>query len=537
MVAASFRTVAIPHAIPANHALAPFDEVGHGNPDRMTSIWLHDARPPTFPPLDPGRRIDTAVVGGGITGLVTALLLAEEGIEVAVLEADRLGGVTTGHTTGKISLLQATRASRIRTVHDDRVLRAYLDANREAKQWLLRYCADHDIPVQTAPAYTYAQTERAVPILRAELEATRKAGLPTEFVTDLDVPFPHCGAVRLDGQAQFDAMDAIAALARDLDARGVPVFEHTRVRGLRREGDRQILDTEHGDLTAHTVVLATGTPILDRGGFFARLEPQRSYAAAFTVPGDFPTGMYISADAPVRTLRPIPTDRGDLLLVGGTGHGVGRTERARAHADDVVRWTQRHFPGAEPVFRWSAQDYHPIAELPYVGPLLPWNDRVLVATGFAKWGLTNGVAAARALVGRLTGKPPRWADTFASWQPRELAGALTAMKANGAVALHLSSGWLGFGIRDALRRDGPPADGEGRVERSGLAPVGVCTAFGATHRVSAVCPHLGGILTWNDAEMSWDCPLHGSRFRHDGTLLEGPATRSLRAADEPRDHD
>ncbi|SUD49085.1 Gamma-glutamylputrescine oxidoreductase [Nocardia otitidiscaviarum] len=372
----------------------------------MTSIWLHDARPPTFPPLDPGRRIDTAVVGGGITGLVTALLLAEEGIEVAVLEADRLGGVTTGHTTGKISLLQATRASRIRTVHDDRVLRAYLDANREAKQWLLRYCADHDIPVQTAPAYTYAQTERAVPILRAELEATRKAGLPTEFVTDLDVPFPHCGAVRLDGQAQFDAMDAIAALARDLAARGVPVFEHTRVRGLRREGDRQTLDTEHGDLSAHTVVLATGTPILDRGGFFARLEPQRSYAAAFTVPGDFPTGMYISADAPVRTLRPIPTDRGDLLLVGGTGHGVGRTERARAHADDVVRWTQRHFPGAEPVFRWSAQDYHPIAELPYVGPLLPWNDRVLVATGFAKWGLTNGVAAARALVGRLTGKPP-----------------------------------------------------------------------------------------------------------------------------------
>lgn len=493
----------------------------------MTSLWLHDFHPRSRPPLRPGLHFENVVVGGGLTGLVTALLLAEQGAEVAVVEADRIGRGTTGNTTGKISLLQGVRASEIRTAHSDGVLSDYVEANREGQRWLLRYCVEHDVAVQRAPAFTYAQTDRAVPVLRAEFDATRIAGLPTTLVEHLDVPFPNHGAVRLDDQAQLDAIEVVAALARDLDARNVPIFESTRVRGLHSTGNQQVLATEHGEVTARTVVLATGTPILDRGGFFARLEPQRSYAAAFMVPGPFPHEMYLSADAPARSLRYVPTDHGDLLLVGGNGHGVGRTGSAAAHADGLVRWTQRIFPGAEPVARWSAQDYHPIGQLPYVGPLLPRRDRVLVASGFAKWGLTNAVAAAQTLAGRIVGKPPEWSRVYNTWHPRELTGALSAIKANSAVALYLSAGWLGFAPRDAVRADGAPAEGRGHIERHGLHPTAVSTVNGRTCQVSAICPHLGGILRWNDAEKSWDCPLHGSRFTHDGRVIEGPATRPL----------
>ncbi|NNH70730.1 FAD-dependent oxidoreductase [Nocardia uniformis] len=503
----------------------------------MTSLWLADFRPPARPPLQPGLHFDNVVVGGGLTGLVTALLLAEQGAEVAVVEAMRLGCGTTGNTTGKISLLQNTRASEIRTAHSESVLRDYVDANREGQRWLLWYCVEHDIPLQRAPALTYAQTERAVPQLRAELDATRKAGLETFFVTDLEVPFPNHGAVQLDDQAQLDTIDVVAALARDLDARGVPIFEGTRVRGLHSSGNRQILETEHGDVTARTVILATGTPIFDRGGFFARLEPRRSYATAFLVPGPIPRGMYISADSPTRSLRYVPTENCELLLVGGHGHGVGRTRSAAAHADAIVRWTQRIFPGAEPVSHWSAQDYHPIGQLPYVGPLLPRQDRVLVATGFDKWGLTNAVSAAQTLAGRIIGKPPEWSRVYSTWHPRELAGAFSALTTNAAVALRLSAGWLGFGPRDALRENGVPAEGEGRIERHGLRPTAVSTVDGRTCRVSAVCPHLGGILRWNDDEKSWDCPLHGSRFTCDGRVIEGPATRPLADTDHDTEHD
>ncbi|MBF6175717.1 FAD-dependent oxidoreductase [Nocardia blacklockiae] len=495
----------------------------------MTSIWLRRPRPPARPPLTPGQRFDVLVVGGGLTGLTTALLLAERDLRVAVVEARRLGAVTTGNTTGKVSLLQGTRAGSISRTHGIRALHDYLAANRAGMDWLLRYCDDHAIAVQREPAYTYAQTPEGTDLLRAELDATRKAGLPTRFVDDLDVPFPVHGAVRLDDQAQLDAIEVIDALAADLDARGVPIFEETRVRG--RGGDSgadHVLHTDRGDVAARTVVLATGTPILDRGGFFARVTAQRSYAAAFRVTEPIPGGMYLSADDPTRSIRYAPTEDGTLLLVGGSGHPVGRTTAARAHADDVVEWTRTWFPSAEPVYRWSAQDYRAGAQLPYAGPILPGNHRILVATGYAKWGLTNAVAAAHVLAADIAGERPPWAGVFTTWGPRELAGLPTFLRDNGAVGLRLSTGWAG--ALAAKASDAAPPEGTGRVERRGLSPTAVSTVDGRTRRISAVCPHLGGVLCWNDAEHTWDCPLHGSRFAPDGTLLEGPATHPAAAA-------
>ncbi|MFJ1454946.1 FAD-dependent oxidoreductase [Nocardia sp. N2S4-5] len=490
----------------------------------MTSIWLHKTRPPAHPPLTPGRRFDVLVVGGGLTGLTTALLLAEQGVSAAVLEARRLGAVTTGNTTGKISLLQGTRASSIGRKHGIALLHDYLTANREAQHWLLRYCEDHGIAVQREPAYTYVQTPDGTDLIRAELDLTRKAGLPTTFTTDLDVPFPNHGAVRLDDQAQLDAIEVIDALAADLDARGVPIFEETRVQGRASDsGPDHVLHTDHGDVAAGTVVLATGTPILDRGGFFARVTAQRSYAAAFRVSEPIPRGMYLSADDPTRSVRYAPTPEGTLLLVGGSGHTVGRTRSARAHADDVVDWTRTWFPSAEPLYRWSAQDYRAGAQLPYAGPILPGNHRILVATGYAKWGLTNAVAAAHVLTADVVGKRPSWAHAFTTWSPRELAALPALLRDNGAVGAQLSAGWA-TALASKKDQQGPPPEGAGRVERRGLTPTAVSTVDGRTRSISAVCPHLGGILAWNDAEHTWDCPLHGSRFAADGTLLEGPAT-------------
>jgi Rieske Fe-S protein len=54
---------------------------------------------------------------------------------------------------------------------------------------------------------------------------------------------------------------------------------------------------------------------------------------------------------------------------------------------------------------------------------------------------------------------------------------------------------------------------------------------GNAHACSAVCTHMGCLVRWNSAERSWDCPCHGSRFRYDGKVVQGPANRDL----EPRE--
>jgi glycine/D-amino acid oxidase-like deaminating enzyme/nitrite reductase/ring-hydroxylating ferredoxin subunit len=491
----------------------------------VTSVWMDRPDLPTFGPLTAGETYDVVVAGAGLTGLVSALLLARSGCRVAVLEARHLGAGTTGHTTAKISLLQGTRLSQIANKQPDDILQAYVEANLEGQQWLLRYCDDHGIAVQRRPAYTYATTDSGESAAQAELKACQAVGLDAVWTDTPELPFPTRGAVRLDDQAQLDPMDVLIALVQDLQHHGGVVFDGTRVQSV-QIGEETVITTDRGVVNAAQLILATGIPVLDRGGYFARLEPLRSYALAFEVP-ECPAGMYLSADSPTRSLRSLPRDGRELLLVGGNGHTVGRRPHTSELVDDLTSWTSEHFPGARLTHSWSAQDYESIDALPYVGSLTPGGDRCFVATGYDKWGMTNAVAASLALSSKILGGSTEWAEALDSWRLRELGGLPSAARLNGSVAFHLAQGWL----RTAVQSTGPtvPTEGQGHVEREGMRPVAVCTVNGQTRRYSAVCPHLGGILSWNDAETSWDCPLHGSRFSAGGNLLEGPATTGLKA--------
>jgi nitrite reductase/ring-hydroxylating ferredoxin subunit len=339
-------------------------------------------------------------------------------------------------------------------------------------------------------------------------------------------------AVRLQNQAQFDPMDVLAAPADAAHTAGADFFENIRVRSVRSDRGDQVLDTAQGDVRAGTVILATGTPILDRGAYFARLHPERSYAAAFEVSEELPEGMFLSADQPSRSIRTVPTAEGEVLLTGGAGHTVGRVRSEQALVDDLIEWTTRSFPTARLRARWSAQDYVSMDELPYVGPLLPGYHGILVATGYAKWGMSNAVAAALMLSGQLRGEPKPWAAAMNSSRYQQFSGVASAALTNGAVGVQMVKGWAGAALAGSpAPGEAITAEGTGEIRREGSRPAAVCTVDGQQHRLSAICPHLYGILKWNDAERSWDCPLHGSRFRHDGAVLEGPATSPLRHLD------
>ncbi|MGZ6779682.1 MAG: NAD(P)/FAD-dependent oxidoreductase, partial [Mycobacterium sp.] len=247
----------------------------------MTSLWLADranrATPPS-PLLEADREADVVVVGAGITGLITAVLLARAGKSVVVLEALSAGAGATGNTTAKISLLQGTKLSKIIAKHGPNRARQYVEGNREGQDWLIGYCEAHGISVQREDAYTYAQSEQGVSSAREELEACEAVGLPAEWVDEADVPFPFHGGVRLADQAQFDPMPLLDSLIVELDERGGRLVQGVRVQKVSGEGDGLALhvrtsEADEFSVSAKQCVLATGIPILDRGGFFARLKP------------------------------------------------------------------------------------------------------------------------------------------------------------------------------------------------------------------------------------------------------------------------
>lgn len=491
------------------------------------SLWQSSTARPGTDPWQDGMSCDVAVVGSGVTGIATAHALARRGFHVVVLEARDLGGVTTARTTGKVSLLQGGTLSAIRQRAGTEAVTAYLTANRVGQDWWREVVGEGD-DLQVRDAVTYASTRRGKQRMIEEHQASREAGLPVEVVgaeaVEYDVPVT--AALRLPSQLQAHPLRALVRLVGDVRTQGVRVVDGVRVTGV-SVGEPCEVRTDHGPLRARNVVLATGTPILDRRLHFARLSPERSYALSYRVTGTPPQAMYLSLDPETRSVRSAPVDGEELLLVGGNGHVVGREASEQERVDDLDAWARRVFPGAERVHTWSAQDYRSDDALPVVGPLAGDDARLLVATGFGKWGMTNGAAAGLALTGWVTGEVPTWARALHSHRPT-VGRAASLAEINGTVAAYLARG-LAAGAARSLP-EGAPAEREGVVGRDGARIVACSTVDGQTRRVSAHCTHLGAVLDWNDAERSWDCPLHGSRFGPDGAVLEGPATTPLRQA-------
>ena len=485
----------------------------------MRSLWFEHSAVATDDPaetLNASSTYDDVVVGAGLSGLVTAVLLARAGRAVIVLEARHIGAGATGNTTGKVSLLQGTKLSRLMRTQSEKVCRAYLDANREGQAWLLRFCEDHDIAYDTRDAVTYAADDRETAAAHAEFTAADRLGLEVRWTDDLDVPFPQHGAVVLRDQAQIDPMAVLAGLAEEFRAHGGRIVEGARVVSA-TFGQRPVARLRGGaSIAGHNLILATGTPILDRGLYFAKLEANRSYALAFAHP-DPPAAMYLSAGSPTTSVRDAARPDGSrLLLTGGFGHPVGRGGSETEHLDALREWTVRHFPQARETNAWAAQDYSSHDGVPYLGPLPRGRGHIFVLTGYDKWGMTNAVAGGLDIAARILGGNLPWARALG----RRVTGpraALQLARTNLAVGLSAVDSIIGTLLHP--RSPSPSITGNGS-STAASSPDPACALV-------PVCTHLGGRLRWNDAERSWDCPLHGSRFDEDGEVIEGPATRRL----------
>jgi glycine/D-amino acid oxidase-like deaminating enzyme/nitrite reductase/ring-hydroxylating ferredoxin subunit len=489
------------------------------------SLWLATASGPPRAPLSRDLEVDVAVVGGGITGITTALLLKRGGARVAVLEAGRVCGGTTGYTTAKVTSLHGTAYSELVRGFGEGGARAYAQANEAGLALIAELVRELgiDCDLRRKPNYTYATSPDGVREVEREAEAARAAGLPVTITDGLDLPFAVPVAVGLADQAEFHPRKYVLGLAEQVAGDGSHVFEQTTVTAVEQGPPSRVSANGH-TVTAGAVVVATGMPILDRGLYFARETPVRSYVVAVQAPWR-PRGMYISADEPTRSLRAHPVEGEELVLVGGESHKPGTGDPARSYAR-LEQFAREHFEVADIPYRWATQDYMPADGMPYVGRLWPFSDRILTATGFRKWGLANGTAAAMMLCDRLSGRDNPWSSTFDSMRVKPLAAV------RGMVEEGIQDGFYFFA--DRVRKRGSAEEvrpGEGRVVGKGLLQAAVYRdESGTMHRRSARCTHLGCIVSWNNAERTWDCPCHGSRFGVDGEVLQGPAVKPLAPA-------
>jgi glycine/D-amino acid oxidase-like deaminating enzyme/nitrite reductase/ring-hydroxylating ferredoxin subunit len=487
------------------------------------SLWVDGGPDQEHPALAGDVECDVVVIGAGITGLTAARLLVAESAEVLVIDAGPLCAGATGYTTAKVTALHQLVYAELLDRHGEQRASAYAAANAHAVERIATLADDDGIAcdLTRAPAVTYTQRPELVPTIEREVDAAAKLGLKVELTSTTELPFEVEAAVVMPEQLHFHPRKYCLGLAAAVAGAGGAVHAHTRARSVTSDSGRLAVGTDGGTITADHAVLATHLPFLDRGGYFARAHPYRSYALSVRTSGDVPAGMYISAEEPTRSLRPVV---GDGLIVGGEGHKTGHDPDTTHRYGALESWARQHFDVEEVHHRWSAQDYRSVDGMPYVGRLTP-GSRVFVATGFRKWGMTNGTVAAEIIADAILARVSPWAEAFDSTRLAPRASIGQFVRQNLDVARRFVVDRVSGSTRSGADELQP---GEGGIVRhEGRRVAAYRDDRGELHAVSSTCTHLGCQVRFNTAERTWDCPCHGSRFDAEGRVIEGPAVDDL----------
>ncbi len=483
---------------------------------------------PACEPLAADVTTDVCIVGAGIAGLSAAHALSSEGASVVVLDDGPIGHGETARTTAHLSNVLDTRYAELERLHGaDRtrlIAESHADAIARIESTVRREAIACDF--ERVDGYLFLGEGAEAQALEVEHAAALRAGVDVAWADRAPLPAFDTGrCLRFPRQAQIHPLRYLAGLAKAFRRNGGHVYEAHAGGVFGGPGAR--VETASGHTVhARAVVVATNTPVNDRVTMHTKQASYRTYVIAAEVPaGSVPTALYWDTADPYHYVR-LQTEEAehDLLIVGGEDHHTGQGGETAARFERLERWAARHFPTLGRVrHRWSGQIVAAIDGLAFIGRNPGDAENVFIATGDSGNGMTHGTIAGTILSDLVAGRPNPWASLY---DPSRFTARSIPTFAK--ETLHVAGGyarWLGLGRLSSVEELEP---GCGAVFQRGLRKIAAYRdEQGALHERSAVCPHLGGVVVWNETERSWDCPCHGSRFDACGRVQNGPANSDL----------
>ncbi len=486
---------------------------------------------------------DVCVVGAGIAGLTTAYQLAKAGRKVIVLDAGSVADGESSRTTAQLASEIDDRYVEIERLHGEKGARLAAESQQAAIDFIEHTAAaEHiDCGFERVPGYLFLGPQDPPDLLTHEAAAAGRAGVPVDSLeaTPLPVGAHQPGAcLRFPNQGQFDPLRYLGGLARAVRRMGGHIYPHVRAGTI--HGDKPGVRVEfadvfeggqhRGEVRAGSVVVATNTPYNDRVVIHTKQGAYRSYVIAARVPrGSVERALFWDTVDPYHYVRLQADDAGrtetELLIVGGEDHKTGQEDLpAEERYLRLEAWVRRFFPVAgEVVYRWSGQVMEPEDGLPFIGRDPLNGAPVYLATGDSGMGMTNGTAAGMLLSDLILERPNPWATLYDP--ARKTLGSLGEFLHEN---LNVGKQYLDLVTPGDVASVDDIAPGEGAIIRRGLTKLAVYKDEGGVTRcVSAICPHLGGVVRWNAEAKSWDCPCHGSRFDTEGNVLNGPSPSGL----------
>ena len=494
-----------------------------------SSYWVKSTKKTDYPTISENMDTDVLIIGGGITGISTAYMLSKCGLNICLVDADRMAMGVTANTTAKITSQHGLLYDYLLNSFGFETAKGYLNSNEDAIKTISDIIKKENINCDfvSQDSYVYTCNKSNVQKIVDEVSAVTSLGLNAEYVTNSPLPFSIEAGIKFPGQAQFHPRKYLLSLLPILEKNGVNIFENSKVVDIKHIKDKYEVYVNEYKITTKYLVMASHYPIKNFPGmYFIKMYQDSSYAVGVELENDVFDGMYISCDEPVTSFRNTMQDNGKkLLIVGGSSHKTGATDvDIESSYKNIENYIKSIYPKSKIKYRWMTEDCVSLDKIPYIGEFSKFLPNMYVATGYKKWGMTTSHVAAKIISDKILGNVNPYENIYTATrlEPIKNSKEFGNMLKQSAYSLAINKFSAPIISYEKLENDsGGVVDYKGK--KLGIYK----DKKGKMFAVVPYCKHLGCELSWNNLEKTWDCPCHGSRYDYMGKIITEPTTEDL----------
>lgn len=490
----------------------------------MNSVWIESIdKINSNGELTDDMSADVCIIGAGISGITTAYYLTKRGYKVVVIEKDEIGHGVTGHTTAKITSQHNLIYHYLSKQYGIKFAKKYFEANEEAIKNIEDILRENNIDCnfERKDNYIYTINDENIEKIEEEAESLKYINRDAKKVGRSDLPFDIKLGIVFKNQAQFNPLKYLKGLVKYILENNGRIYTNSLCTDIKRDDDQYVVYANGKKVYTKYVVLASQYPFLKVPGFyFAKMYQASSYVIGIETKKELPKDMYLSIDEPNFSFRAYQ----NLLLIGGAGHKTGSKVDYNQTYGILENKAKDLYPDSIIKYRWSTRDAITLDKIPYIGEYSSLMPNMYVMTGFNKWGMTSSNIAANIIADKITNGGNIYEDIFKSTRLKPITNKdeMKNMIVDSTKSL----------IIDRIKAENIETEdiknNSGGVIDIYGTKVGVYKdETGKAFYIKPVCTHLGCILEWNDADKTWDCPCHGSRYDRFGKNIYDPGIKNL----------
>lgn len=484
------------------------------------SIWKVQSRPFQTKNLKNKITTDILIIGGGITGISTAFYLKDKNLDITLIEANEIGSGATLNTTGKITFLQGLIYHKLENIFDFNTSLNYLHSQLEAINLIEANIKKYNIECNYTKntSYVYTNKDSDIKEFLKEQQFFDKVNLDYKIINKLPNNLDCKYGIKVENTAVFHPIKYLYKLTEEILKNNIDIYENTTALKIDKNNNNYLVHTNNGTIITNKIIVATHYPFFIKPGlipFKTHLEKEYVLASKIDKIQKFNA---ITNKSPIISTR-YHQDNSDYIIFASIESKLAKNLNNEANFKNLIRKFENKFKDRIANL-WFTYDLITNDKLPIIGEL---QDKFYIATGFNKWGMTNGTIAGKLLSDLVLNQHNQYTELFSPNREITMEQIKNFFKDGFITASSF--------IDSKLNKNKNFYENVIFKNINNIECAIYIDENKQKHIVKNKCPHMGCSLIFNNEEKTWDCPCHGSRYDLDGNVIKGPSNQNIKIKD------